>query len=126
MNGYLLDTHVLLWLLNDKDRLSSQAQQTIDEPDGPLWFSAASIWEMSIKCSLGLLRVPDDLLRVLEVNEIDVLNITAEHGLAVASLPMLHRELFDRMLVAQAQIEQLTLVTRDQNIMQYDVRTLSA
>lgn len=126
MNGYLLDTHVLLWLLSDRDKLSPQALGVIDAPSGPLWVSAASIWEMSIKRSLGLLRVPDNLLEMLEANEMDVLNVTAEHGLAVAGLPLHHRDPFDRMLIAQARIEQLTLVTRDQNIPRYDVRTLLA
>jgi PIN domain nuclease of toxin-antitoxin system len=126
MNGHLLDTHVLLWLLSEPEQLSPQARTTINMPSAGLWFSAASIWEMSIKRAAARLRTPENLLEVLEANQIRVLPVGAIHALAVAGLPMHHRDPFDRMLVAQAQTEGLTLITRDAEIQRYAVPIIVA
>lgn len=126
MNRLLLDTHVMLWWAATPDVLSDEARQQIESADAELWVSAASFWELAIKQQTGKIRMPDDLLLTLQQHGVRFLDITSDHALAVASLPLLHRDPFDRMLVAQAQAEQLTLVTRDPNIMRYDVRTLPA
>lgn len=116
----------MLWWATSPDALSDDARRLIESADAELWVSAASFWELGIKQRLNKIRIPDNLLSILHRHGVHFLDITAEHGLAVASLPLIHRDPFDRMLVAQAQIEQLTLVTRDPNIMRYDVRTLPA
>jgi PIN domain nuclease of toxin-antitoxin system len=121
----LLDTHVLLWVLSG-ERLSKEARRAIIDPRNAVTMSAASIWEMSIKAELGRLELPDGWLEEAERQSIGVLPITAAHALAVRQLPSLHRDPFDRMLVAQAQVEGLVLVTRDEQIKQYDGSVLPA
>lgn len=121
----LLDTHVLLWWLS-AEHLRPKALAAITSADSDVWVSAASVWEMSIKAALGRLAVPDDLSDQLTHHGFDVLSIGLSHALAIRSLPPHHADPFDRMLVAQAQVEDLTLVTRDANIRRYAVRVLRA
>jgi PIN domain nuclease of toxin-antitoxin system len=121
----LLDTHVLLWALAGK-RLSREAKAAIQDPGNAVFVSAATLWELSIKASLGRIAMPDDLAAVLADQDIEVLPITGAHALAVGDLPPLHRDPFDRMLVAQARTEKLVLVTRDADLARYDVEVMSA
>jgi PIN domain nuclease of toxin-antitoxin system len=126
MKNLLVDTHVLLWALSSPDKLSPQAREVLVDPDNEVFVSAVTAWEISIKAALGKLRAPDDLLDQLRRLRFRPLPITFEHGIAVRDLPMIHRDPFDRMLVAQAQAHGLTLVTSDKSIMQYDVATMGA
>ncbi|MFI5727176.1 type II toxin-antitoxin system VapC family toxin [Streptomyces cyaneofuscatus] len=120
----LLDTHVILWWLGDSDELSDQVKDLLDtEPSVHL--SAVSAWEIAIKQSLGKLDGPDDLAERVRDSQFTSLPITAGHGVRAVRLPALHRDPFDRILIAQAQIEGMTVVTRDQWIPQYDVPVMA-
>ncbi|CAM5660084.1 type II toxin-antitoxin system VapC family toxin [Streptomyces microflavus] len=120
----LLDTHVILWWLEDSDELSDQVKDLLDtEPTVHL--SAVSAWEIAIKQSLGKLDGPDDLAERVRDSQFTSLPITAGHGVRAGRLPALHRDPFDRILVAQAQIEGMTVVTRDKWIPQYDVPVMA-
>lgn len=121
----LLDTHVLLWWLA-AEHLRPKAAAAIASADSDVWVSAATVWEMSIKAGLGKLAVPDDLSDQLTHHGFEVLPITLPHALAVRSLPPHHADPFDRMLVAQSQVEDLALVTRNANIRRYAARVLPA
>ncbi|MBE9242212.1 type II toxin-antitoxin system VapC family toxin [Synechocystis salina] len=121
----LLDTHILLWWLGNDRRLTLDERTVITNPEYFVFVSAASIWEMSIKKSLGKLSTPDNLLAVLKANNFRVLDITAEHSLAIANLPEYHKDPFDRMLIVQAQTEGLTLISQDSKFSQYDVNLLT-
>ena len=118
----LLDTHLLLWAAGHAERLSNAAIELIERPDNDLWFSVASLWELVIKRGLGRkdFRVDPRLLRrgLLE-NGYSELPIASEHAIAVEALPMIHRDPFDRMLIAQAMHEGLTLLTSDRSVAQY-------
>jgi PIN domain nuclease of toxin-antitoxin system len=122
---YLIDTHCWLWWNATPDRLAPEAFEVVANGANTIYFSAASAWEMSIKSALGKLRLPETieqyLPRRLESNNMLVLPIELRHTLAVAALPPLHRDPFDRLLVAQAQTESLTLITADAGIRQYGV-----
>ena len=120
----LIDTCTLLWWANG-DALSSAASQAIEDPDNRVLVSAASIWEIGIKTSLGKLRVPDDLDAVVD-EDFEQLPVTFAHARQAAQLPRHHRDPFDRMLVAQAQVQDFTLATRDRRIRSYDVALLSS
>jgi len=124
VNGYLLDTHVLLWWLDDPSLLSAEAQSAICDSTHRAMVSTAAVWEMGIKKALGRLDIPSNLVEALDRDAINVLNIEIDHALSVAELPMLHQDPFDRMQIAQANLEGLTLITRDRRIQQYDVRWL--
>ncbi|GAA1814536.1 type II toxin-antitoxin system VapC family toxin [Planosporangium flavigriseum] len=121
----LLDTHVVIWWLADDPTLSDEIKQLIDsEPD--VYVSPATIWEIAIKQALGKLKEPADLAeRVRDCGFAD-LPIRSVHAIAAGRLPMIHRDPFDRMLVAQAQYEDLTLVTRDPDLQKYEVSILGA
>ena len=121
----MLDTHVLLWMLGGQ-RLSREARAAIADPSNDVLLSAASVWEISIKADLGRLALPKSWLQEVERQSIQSLPVTAQHALAVAILPPLHRDPFDRMLVAQARHEGLLLVTRDAQMRQYEVDVLVA
>lgn len=118
----LLDTHLLLWAAGSPKRLPSAARKALESPDNSLFFSAASLWEITIKNGLRRpdLKVDARLLRRgLLDNGYEELPITGEHALAVEDLPPIHKDPFDRLLVAQAAIEGLTLMTSDASVAQY-------
>lgn len=108
----LLDTHLLLWALASPSKLPSQARKRIESSE--VFASAASIWETSIKSALGKLRAdPKEVASAVEPAGFDHLDITAEHAAEVAQLPHLHKDPFDRLLVAQARFERMILLTDD-------------
>jgi PIN domain nuclease of toxin-antitoxin system len=122
----LLDTHVLIWALENNPMLSSIAKEAIINGKNRVFISAATVWEMSIKQALGKLYVPDNLQQELEQHRFTTLDINFEHAKLAGSLPNIHKDPFDRMLVAQAKIEKLTLISNDRYISQYEVRLLKA
>lgn len=123
----LVDTHLMLWAAGEPHRLSPKARRLLGDPQSQLWFSAASLWEVAIKHGIGRedFRVePRRLRRGLIDNGWHELAVASEHAVATAALPPIHKDPFDRMLVAQAQVEGLTLVTSDALVARYpgDVR----
>ncbi|MDZ4729468.1 MAG: type II toxin-antitoxin system VapC family toxin [Xanthomonadales bacterium] len=118
----LLDTHVLLWAASEPQRLSAKARTLLLDSANQLVFSAASLWEISIKSSLARSGFKVDarrLWRMLLVNGYRELPITSEHTVAVNELPALHKDPFDRILVAQARVEGLLLLTADKKVAKY-------
>ncbi len=120
----LLDSHVALWWLLDVD-LGPTCRREVSSADD-VFFSPATPWELGIKRALGKLDLPEDFAAELERSGFTELPILSTHGLAASSLPLHHRDPFDRMLIAQAREELLTLVTADPAIGRYDVKTLDA
>lgn len=120
----LLDTHVLLWWLADDPALPDAQRSAIADPASIVYVSAASAWEIVIKKALGKLEAPDELGVALTASELEELAITVDHAEALAKLPVHHRDPFDRMLAAQATVEDLTLVTVDPVFQQYEVELL--
>lgn len=125
-NKYLLDTHVLLWWLSADKQLGSAARETIANPDNQIVCSVASYWEMIIKQSLGKLSFPKKAFSTLEENGIFILPIESKHVAQLQLLPTIHKDPFDRMLIAQAMSEKTILITRDKNIQKYQIDTLEA
>jgi PIN domain nuclease of toxin-antitoxin system len=117
----LLDAHALLWWLDNPLRLSQEAKKLIKDGKNICYVSTATIWEIIIKKALGKLDIPDNLEDVLTTNNFKSLSITISHSLAIERLPDLHRDPFDRMLIAQAICEELTLIKRDPDIIKYSV-----
>ncbi len=118
----LLDTHLLLWAAGDPDRLSADARGMISEVENELFFSAASLWEIAIKSGLGRDDFQADarlLRRGLLDNGYSELPIGSEHVVAIDILPQIHKDPFDRILVAQAMVEGITLLTSDSLVAQY-------
>jgi PIN domain nuclease of toxin-antitoxin system len=122
----LLDTHTLVWALGNDPTLAGPARDAITDGRNRVLVSAVSAWEIAIKVALGKLRAPADLLSQLERARFEPLDITVTHALAVGQLPDHHADPFDRMLIAQARTERLTLVTRDARMAAYEVATLPA
>jgi PIN domain nuclease of toxin-antitoxin system len=124
----LLDTHAFLWWINEDVRLSEGAREVFSDGDNELLFSVASGWEMAIKVGLGKLAVSGRLgpyvsARLAE-NAIEVLPITLSHALGVAELPDHHRDPFDRLLISQAVLERLPILSADPEISRYPVETV--
>lgn len=124
--NYLLDSHVLLWWLEDDPRIGPSVRKCLADPVNRVFVSAASVWEIGIKKALGKLSVPGSVLDLLHDEGFEELSISARHAEAAASLPPLHRDPFDRMLVAQSHLEGLMLVTHDTAMQAYavDVQTV--
>lgn len=121
----LLDTHIVLWWLTDDATLADGIKARLDhEPD--VFVSAATIWEVAIKQAIGKLPAPSGLPELIRDSGFAALPITAQHAVTAGRLPLIHRDPFDRMLVAQAQHENLTLVTRDARCQKYEVAILPA
>ena len=118
----LLDTHLLLWAASEPERLSAKARVLLLDPANQLMFSAASLWEVTLKNSLDRpdFKVdPRRLWRMLLVSGYRELPVTSEHTIAVNDLPQLHKDPFDRILVAQARVESLLLLTADKAVAKY-------
>ena len=122
----LLDTHTLLWWLSADPTLSAEARSAISSGESVVFVSAASVWEIAIKKGIGKLEAPDDLEEQLAHHQFDALPISTRHALVAGGLPHHHEDPFDRMLVAQAQVEGLTMVTRDPRLSEYVVPILTA
>lgn len=124
----LLDTHAFLWWINDDARLSEGAQEIFSDGDNELLFSAASGWEMAIKAGLGKLTVAGTLGPYLTThladNAIEVLPISLSHAVGVTELPNLHRDPFDRLLISQALLEKLPMLTADPQIADYPIEVI--
>jgi PIN domain nuclease of toxin-antitoxin system len=121
----LLDTHVLLWWLADDRRLKSPERHVIAHRDALVYVSAVSIWEITIKKGLGRLELDNEVLeRELETGDMNELPVRWRHAKIAGALPTHHQDPFDRMLIAQAQTEGLTLVTYDRAFQPYDVAVL--
>ena len=118
----LLDTHVALWAITDSPRLPESARALIESPRATIWVSAASVWEIAIKHSLARGDMPvsgHDAVRYFEASGYRLLPVEAEHAVAVESLPPHHQDPFDRLLVAQALVEPMRLITHDATVARY-------
>lgn len=121
----LLDTQIFVWIMVDDARLGRVARDTLGSADA-IYLSTASIWEISIKRAQGRLTVPDDLLDRVRASTIEPLAVTMEHGWLAGRLPMLHADPFDRMIIAQAISEGMTIVTSDRRMRGYGVPVIAA
>ena len=124
----LLDTHVFLWWITDDPRLSPLAREIIADGTNRIYFSAASGWEIAIKAKLGRLKLPGNPERFvpeqLKLNAIEALPVQLSHALHVHKLPDHHRDPFDRLLIAQAQLEKMPILTADPQISRYSVEVI--
>ena len=122
----LLDTHVVLWCFENSRRLKPSVRQAITHGSNQVYVSAVTPWELIIKTALGKIQMPDDFESQLRSCGFATLPIQVKHALRIRALPELHRDPFDRMLIAQAIAEDLTLVSHDAAVWQYDVSLLKA
>ncbi|BAY29519.1 hypothetical protein NIES2107_13620 [Nostoc carneum NIES-2107] len=124
----LLDIHAFIWWVTNDPQLSTNARNAIADPSNVLYLSVVSAWEIIIKNKLGKLTLPEPVEEYipsrLAINRIESLPIQMSHVLQVASLPNIHRDPFDRILIAQSQVEYLPIITIDQQITQYSVPTI--
>ena len=122
---YLLDTHAFLWWDTNSAKLSSHVFNLMQDKNNTLYLSLVSIWEMQIKSQLGKLKLPDNLETIIDrqqrENRIQLLAIGTQHVFALTGLPNHHKDPFDRLLIAQARVENLSLITRDAKIATYPV-----
>ena len=123
----ILDTHVFLWWIIDSPQLSSRVRDVMRNQANELFLSVASAWEIAIKVNLGRLRLPDRPDRVipgqLMKNAIEPLPVEMSHALHVSRLPAIHRDPFDRIIIAQSILEKMAVVTRDADIAKYKIKT---
>jgi PIN domain nuclease of toxin-antitoxin system len=123
----LLDTHTLIWFLNGDEKLPGMVRDAIENPNNLKIVSIVSIWEISIKISLDKFRFPKGFKHFLEMvdeNGFEILPITIEHAMIVSNLEFIHRDPFDRLLIAQCKNDNLILVTIDENIRKYNIQTI--
>jgi len=122
----LLDTHTFIWWDTDPAKLSARALALCSDASNQLVLSVGSVWEMAIKIQLGKLRFAKPLAEMIadqqRTNQLELLSVHLAHALAVENLPPIHKDPFDRLLVAQAQIEGITLVSRDPNLAGYPIQ----
>lgn len=122
----LLDTHVLIWALENNPDLSDIARNSITRASNMVFVSSVSIWEIGIKRNQGKLEAPDNLQEEIKLHRFTPLHINYDHAELAGKLPDIHKDPFDRMLIAQAIIEKLKLVTRDKLMARYEVDILIA
>lgn len=120
--SYLIDTHILLWWLNDDKKLSNEAREIIKTQ--PVWVSTAVVWEIVIKSQLGKLIIPDNLEDTLSEEGFMMLDIKVGHTIKLFDLEPIHSDPFDRIQIAQAIVENLTLITKDKNIKKYPLASI--
>ena len=123
----LLDSHAVIWFFDNDPRLSKSAIEAISNLDNTIYVSIASVWEVGIKYSTGKLTLNkgiDGFIETICDNDFNLLEVSSEHIKEVTKLPFIHRDPFDRMLIAQAKIEGMTILTVDENIVKYDINTV--
>lgn len=124
----LLDTHSFLWFTGGDERLSMRAKETISDVDNAVYLSVASLWEIAVKINVGKLKlpqpfgelIPEQLIR----NEIEILNVELPHLTSYIGLPLHHRDPFDRLIIAQAKVEQMPVVGKDGEFAKYEIERL--
>ncbi len=121
---YLLDTHVILWWLDDPQKIAAKARNIIADKNNRIFVSSVSIWEIAIKSELNKLNIPMNLLNILHTEKFQILQLSAEESLSILNLPKIHNDPFDRLLIAQAKFKDLILITKDQIIPKYPIITL--
>ncbi|MBT4836092.1 MAG: type II toxin-antitoxin system VapC family toxin [Methylococcales bacterium] len=122
--NFLLDTHILIWSLENNPKLSDAFREVITDGKNMIFVSAVSAWEISIKKAMGKLNVPDNLTEEIKYKRFTPLNINFDHAKLAGELPHFHKDPFDRLLIAQSIIEKLVFITNDQKISQYQVDLL--
>ncbi len=124
----ILDTHTLLWIVNDDERLSKQAKRVYLDNSNQLFFSTASVWEMAIKISLNKLSTELSLAKFVEKhvhgNDINMLNVAPVHIFPLVNLPFHHRDPFDRLIISQCIQEKMTLISKDRTFDKYNVKRI--
>jgi len=123
----LLDTHVFLWLLSQPDKITENAMELCSNPDNIPYVSLLSLWEIQIKNQLGKIELDVPIQKILQAGKekgISILDIKEQHILTLASLPMHHRDPFDRLLIAQSIAENMTLISADQKIQKYNAKVV--
>ena len=125
---YLLDTHAFLWFVLDDERISAKAKLIIEDSKNKIYFSAASAWEIAIKTELARLKIKGDLdsfiIEQLSINSFVPLSITISHSLYTQRLPQIHKDPFDRIIIAQSELENLPLISKDKKIPKYKITTV--
>jgi PIN domain nuclease of toxin-antitoxin system len=125
--NYLLDTHTLIWFLNGEDNLSDKSKEVIENPENSNFISIASIWELAIKISLDKFKFEKGFKKFLELideNGFEIIPISFEHAVRLSRLEFIHRDPFDRLIVVQAMTDNLTVITKDENMAKYEIKTL--
>lgn len=123
----LIDTHILIWFLEGNKLLSKPRRQIIADPHNDIFISISSLWEIAIKISIGKLTLAKplaDVIRQIAIEDIEILPILPEHTLQVSTLPFHHRDPFDRIIIAQAQIENFPVMTDDDAFNDYGIKLL--
>lgn len=123
----LIDTHILIWFLEGNNSLSNSHQQIIADSSNEILLSIASLWEIAIKISIGKLTLSqpfEDVIEQIDAENIEILPISPEHTLQVSKLPFHHRDPFDRIIIAQCQVENLPIISIDKNFSDYSVKLL--
>lgn len=121
---YLLDTHIFLWSIENEKKLKSQVREILEDPTIEVFVSTASFWEISIKHKIGKLPSKVRLSELVKKSSFGILNIDINHVIQLDELPPLHKDPFDRIIIAQAKAESLTLITVDQKLKQYNIKLL--
>ncbi|MEQ8551013.1 MAG: type II toxin-antitoxin system VapC family toxin [Cyclobacteriaceae bacterium] len=117
----LLDTNIYLWWLDSPSKISSEARSLIEDPATTVFVSGAVPWEISVKKKIGKLEAPDDVMSFMEQERFLELSISHQHTGALQQLPDIHKDPFDRIQIAQALVENLYFITRDSNVLQYNL-----
>lgn len=124
---YLLDTHALIWFLNGDEKLSIKSKETIENQKNSKFISIATIWEIAIKISLNKFKYEKGFKKFLDLidkNGFEIIPMSFNHALTVATLKFIHRDPFDRLIVAQAMTDNLAIITKDEHIQKYDIHTI--
>ena len=124
MNSFLLDTNALLWWLENNQKLTSRQRKVIENPRNSIFVSSVCVWEISIKKATGKLKAPNDLVRKIKENKFFELRVSFEHALKVEDLPEFHNDPFDHLLIAQAMVEKMTVLTSDKRFKEYKVKVI--
>lgn len=125
--NYLLDTHTLIWFLNGDKNLSEKSKNIIENQENSTFISVATIWEIAIKISLKKFKFKHGFKKFLDLvadNGFHIIPISFEHAITVSSLEFIHRDPFDRLIIAQAITDEFTIITKDDLIAKYNVETL--